>query len=89
MADANLPVHEADSSHGEHAGVHMPPPSFAPINVAFALATVFVGFVDQVRGTLGPVVWIVGFVWLVASCAAWFRGARREFNDLPDTIEGH
>ena len=39
MADDNLPVHEADAGHGEHGAVHLPPPSFAPINVAFALAT--------------------------------------------------
>jgi hypothetical protein len=89
VADANLPVNEADHGHGEHTEVHMPPPSFAPINVAFALATTFIGFVDQVRGTLGPLVWLIGLVWLIASCAAWLRGARREFDDLPESLEGH
>ncbi len=89
VADADLPVHEADPTHGEHAGVHLPPPSFVPINVAFSLATVFIGFVDQVRNALGPLVWIVGLLWLVASCVAWFRGARREFHDLPDSLDGH
>jgi hypothetical protein len=89
VADPDLPVHEADPSHGEHAGVHLPPPSFAPISVAFALATTFVGFVDQVRNALGPLVWGIGLVWLIASCTAWFLGARREFNDLPDSLEGH
>ncbi len=88
MADAN-PVNEPDTTHGEHGEVHLPPPSFAPINVAFALCTTFVGFIDQVRSALGPLIWGIGLVWLIASCAAWFRGARREFNDLPESLEGH
>ena len=69
--------------------MHLPPPSIAPINVAISLAMTFIGFVDGVRDRLGPLVWGVGLLWLIASCAAWFRGARREFNDLPELLEGH
>ena len=89
MADPDLPGHEADSGHGEHAEVHLPPPSFAPINVAISLAMTFIGFIDGVRDRLGPLVWGIGLLWLIASCTAWFRGARREFNDLPESLEGH
>jgi hypothetical protein len=89
VADSNLPVHEADAGLGEHAAIHLPPPSFAPISVAASLAMTFIGFIDGVRGTLGPLIWGIGLVWLIASCAAWFRGARREFHDLPESVEGH
>jgi hypothetical protein len=89
VTDEQLTTHEADPSHGEHGEVHLPPPSFVPISVAFALATMLVGFVDQVRGTVGPLVWGIGLLWLIGSCVAWFRGARREFNDLPESLEGH
>ncbi len=89
MADPDLPAHDADPSHAEHAEVHLPPPSIAPINVAISLAMTFIGFVDGVRDRLGPLVWGIGLLWLIASCAAWFRGAHREFNDLPELLEGH
>ncbi|MBJ7595109.1 MAG: hypothetical protein JF886_09660 [Candidatus Dormibacteraeota bacterium] len=90
MTDENLPTHEAaDTGHGEHAGVHLPPPSVVPIMVALSLATVLIGFVDQVRGTVGPLVWGIGLVWLIASLLAWYRGARTEFHELPESVEGH
>ncbi len=89
MTDENLPTHEADSSHGEHGEVHLPPPSIVPISVAFALAMTLIGFVDGVRGSVGPLVWGIGLLWLIASCAAWYRGARREFDELPESLEGH
>ena len=89
MTDEHLPTHEADSSHGEHDEVHLPPPSIVPISVALALAMTLVGFVDQVRGPLGPLIWGIGLLWLIASLVAWFRGARREFHDLPESLEGH
>ncbi len=89
MADQNAPIHEADAGHGEHNEVHLPPPSFVPISVALALATTFVGFVDQVRNAVGPLIWGIGLVWVIGSCVVWFLGARREFNDLPESLEGH
>lgn len=89
MTDDKLPPREAGAAHGEHHEVHLPPPSFVPISVALALATTFVGFVDQVRNSVGPLVWGIGLVWLIGSCVAWFRGARDEFNELPESLDGH
>jgi hypothetical protein len=89
VTDENLTTHEADAGHGEHAEVHLPPPSFVPISVALALATTLIGFVDQVRGPLGALVWGIGLIWLIGSLVAWFRGARTEFKDLPESLEGH
>jgi hypothetical protein len=72
------PDDHGDHGHGE---IHMPPNSWAPISMAFALCTTFIGFVTA---PLGPVLWIIGLVWVVASGVAWFRGARNEFHELPD-----
>ena len=58
----------------------MPPNSYVPINVALALTCTFVGFLTPV----GPTIWIIGLVWLAASCFVWFRAARTEFDELPD-----
>ena len=89
MADDNSTVHEADPDHGEHDEIHLPPNSFVPINIALSLATIFVGFVDQVRGALGPAVWGLGLIWFIATCAAWFRAARNEYAELPESLDGH
>jgi hypothetical protein len=83
------PVHEADATDGEHGHIHLPPPSFVPISAALALTTTFVGFVDQVRNAVGALVWGIGLVWLVASCAVWYLAARSEFNELPESLDGH
>jgi hypothetical protein len=85
-ADAHVddPAHDGHGN-GEHAHghdeIHMPPNSWAPISMALALTCTFVGFVTT---PLEPWLWIVGLVWVVGSGAAWFRGARNEFNELPD-----
>lgn len=81
--------HEADSAHGEHAEIHLPPNSFVPISIALSLGTTFVGFVDQVRNAVGPLVWGAGLVWFIGTCVAWFLAARNEFNELPESAEGH
>jgi len=60
-----------------------------PISAALALTTTFVGFVDQVRNAVGALVWGIGLVWLVASCAVWYLAARSEFNELPESLDGH
>ncbi|MGH7687690.1 MAG: hypothetical protein ACREN2_12865 [Candidatus Dormibacteria bacterium] len=73
----------ADASHGgEH--IHLPPPSFIPINVALSLAVLFVGFLGDIRNVLGPVMWLAGLLWLVASLLVWVRAARREYLELPE-----
>jgi hypothetical protein len=89
VSDEKIPVHDGDSAQAEHHVIHMPPPSFVPISVALALATTFVGFIDQVRNTVGPLVWGIGLVSLIASCAVWYMAARSEFNELPDSVDGH
>ncbi|HEX6538610.1 MAG TPA: hypothetical protein VF155_05475 [Candidatus Dormibacteraeota bacterium] len=84
------PAHDAPDTgahadaHGEHGHPHLPPPSLIPINVAFALAVTFVGFLGDIRKTLGPTMWVIGLVWLVVGCAAWIRAARREYVELPE-----
>jgi hypothetical protein len=89
VADETAPVPEADSAHGDHAGIHLPPPSLVPINVALALATTLVGFVDQIRNAVGGLVWGIGLAWLIGSCAIWFLAARHEYEELPESLEGH
>jgi len=89
VPDDHPAVHEAETPDDEHGGIHMPPPSFVPISVALALATTLVGFVDQVRNTVGGLVWGIGLVWLIASCVVWYRAARTEFNELPESLDGH
>ncbi|MEO8898450.1 MAG: hypothetical protein ABI352_00395 [Candidatus Dormibacter sp.] len=89
MADQTSSLHDADAGHTEHAEIHLPPNSLVPINIAFALAATFVGFVDQVRNAVGPLVWGIGLVWLIVTCVVWFFAARSEFNELPESAEGH
>ena len=72
---------EHAAAEAEHHEIHMPPNSWAPISMAFALCATFVGFVTS---PLGPALWIIGLVWVVASGVAWFRAARNEFHELPD-----
>lgn len=89
MPENTPPAHEADTTHGEHRELHLPPPSFVPFSVALALATTLVGFVDQVRNAVGGLVWGIGLVWLIASCVVWYLAARTEFNELPESLDGH
>jgi hypothetical protein len=89
VADDDTPLHDTGTAHTEHAEIHLPPNSLVPINVAFALATTFVGFVDQVRNAVGPLVWGIGVVWFIATCVTWFLAARNEFNELPESADGH
>ena len=70
-------------AHGD-GHPHLPPPSFIPINVALALAVIFVGFLGDIRKTLGPAMWVIGLVWLCVSLLFWVRAARREYLELPE-----
>lgn len=76
-----------ESGHDAAAHIHMPPNSIVPLFVALSLACTFVGFIDQVRNSVGPTVWLIGLAGLIASCAAWVRGARSEYLELPETSE--
>ena len=79
--DAAAATHEPGSA-GAH--IHMPPPSVIPINVAISLSVVFVGLLSDIRSTVGPAMWLIGLLWLIASLAAWVRAARREYLELPE-----
>ena len=72
---------DAGEAHGE---IHMPPNSWAPIVVALALAIVFVGLLREVRDAVGPAMWVVGLLILIAGLASWARSAVREFRELPE-----
>ena len=75
----------ADQAAGEaHSEIHMPPNSWAPISIALSLGLIFVGLLGEVRNTLGPFMWLIGLLGLIASCAAWARSARREYLELPE-----
>ena len=89
MPDEDLPAHDAATGHGEHAEIHMPPNSFVPICVALSLAVTLVGFVDQVRNTVGPTVWLIGLIGVVASCVVWYFAARTEYGELPESLDSH
>jgi len=86
MADEHTEVASGSTAAQEHpaeAHIHLPPNSWSPINVALALTMCFIG-------TLAATwVWVVGLVWLIASLAAWFRGARNEYHELPEVLEEH
>ncbi len=82
---SNDATHPADSAtdHG-HETPHLPPPSFAPINVALALAITLTGFLTDIRNDIGPLMWGGGLLYLVVSCFFWARAARNEYVELPE-----
>lgn len=81
--DAVTTATHADDEQ-EHATPHLPPPSFAPINVALALAITLTGFLTDVRAVVGPAMWGIGLLYLIASLFFWARGARNEYLELPE-----
>ena len=83
-ADAEESGHAGEAEHGAHGAIHLPPPSFVPVVVALALALVFVGLLKEVRDTVGPAMWLIGLLMLIASCAWWGVTARREYVSLPE-----
>ena len=77
--------HDGDShgtvSHG--AGpeeIHLPPNSWVPISVAFSLAVLFIGFLQE--RPLNYLICVIGGAWLVASLVGWYTGARSEYREL-------
>ena len=75
----------AAAEHGDHgdAHIHLPPNSWSPINVALSLTMCFVGTLAATWE------WVVGLVWLIGSLYAWFRGARNEYKELPESLGEH
>ena len=82
---ANQEHAENPASEHEHhdAHIHLPPNSWSPINVALSLSMCFIGTLSATW------VWVVGLVWLIGSLYAWFRGARTEFQELPESLGEH
>jgi hypothetical protein len=76
-------AHTDDAASAAHDQFHLPPNSWAPINVAVSLTMCFIGTLSATW------VWVIGLVWLIASLAAWFRGARNEFRELPESSGEH
>lgn len=74
---------DGGEGHG-HETPHLPPPSFAPINVALALAITLTGFLTDIRNAVGPLMWGLGLVYLIVSGFFWARGARNEYLELPE-----
>jgi hypothetical protein len=77
-------THDTGADDHGHATPHMPPPSFAPINAALALAITLTGFLGDIRDVVGPVMWVGGLIYLIASGYFWARGARNEYLELPE-----
>ena len=76
-------AHQEHASDHGHDGIHLPPNSWSPISVALSLCMCFLGTLSATW------VWVVGLVWLVGSLYAWFRGARNEYHELPESIGDH
>ena len=89
MSDGDDTQDAADieaAEHGEHGDhtIHMPSNSWTPISGALALALVFVGLLGDIRNAIGPTMWVIGLLLLIASLAVWARGARTEYASLPE-----
>ncbi len=87
MSDEEKRAHDAAAAPdaGEaHSEIHLPPNSMAPVLVALSLAVLFVGFLTDIRNTIGPWMWLAGLLGLIATCASWARSARREYLELPE-----
>lgn len=65
-------------SHGDgHDAIHLPRPSIWPPVLALGIALILIGLV------LNLFVLIVGAIIAVTAVAMWVRGARKEFEGLP------
>jgi hypothetical protein len=84
MSEHAVTTHEDSGDGHAHETPHLPPPSFAPINVALALAITLTGFLTDIRNLVGPLMWGVGLLYLIVSCFFWARGARNEYLELPE-----
>ncbi len=70
---------ELEQDHAEqHEAFHLPPPSIWPPVLALGIALILTGLV------LNPIMLIAGVVISVTATALWVRGARREFEALPE-----
>jgi hypothetical protein len=83
--------HTAAAAPGdsEHTTPHLPPNSLIPIVMALSLAVLFVGFLSQVRDTVGPFMWVLGLLGVIGCSVGWVRAARSEYLELPEEEGGH
>ena len=70
-----LTTHDDSGDEHAHATPHLPPPSFAPINAALALAITLTGFLTDIRNVVGPLMWGVGLH--LPHCLGFLLGSRR------------
>jgi hypothetical protein len=61
-----------------HDAIHLPPPSIWPPVLALGIALILIGLV------LNLVALIVGAIIALTAVAMWVRGARKEFEELPE-----
>lgn len=67
------------ASHADgHDAIHLPPPSIWPPVLALGIALILTGLV------LNLFALIVGAVIALTAVAMWVRGARKEFEGLPE-----
>lgn len=67
------------TSHGDgHDAIHLPPPSIWPPVLALSIALILIGLV------LNLFALVVGAVIAVTAVTMWVRGARKEFEELPE-----
>jgi hypothetical protein len=70
--------HESASPEGSHEAFHLPPPSIWPPVLALGIAFILTGLV------ITRVLLVVGIILSVVALVLWVRGARREFEELPE-----
>jgi hypothetical protein len=67
------------ASHGDrHDAIHLPPPSIWPPVLALGIALILTGLVLNLTAL------IVGAILALTAVAMWVRGARKEFEELPE-----
>ena len=69
---------ESTSPAEAHEAFHLPPPSIWPPVLALAVALILTGLV------VTRVLLVIGIILGVVAFALWVRGARREFDGLPE-----
>jgi hypothetical protein len=69
---------ESTSEEAEHQTFHLPPPSIWPPALALGIAFILTGLI------VNPVLLVIGVILGLVSFVLWVRGARREFDELPE-----
>ncbi|MGI8847740.1 MAG: hypothetical protein ACR2GX_05685 [Candidatus Dormibacteria bacterium] len=91
----------ADGEHGEiHLPPNSFVPVFIAITLAISFVgtldvvrtgmggladSIGVGGIDVLRGLISNIVWLVGVIGLLVTCAVWLMAARNEYLDLPES----